>query len=369
MNPNGNPPFNPEVNQANNQGNNPAGFNPQNMPGNNPGFNPGNMPQNIDPQTMAQFMNMFQTGQFSNMPQNMPNNQNNQKEMSPDQTVFLNPNQGINLNNQQGQGSANAQGNQLNNQQAGLGVPLNNQQNIFGPQVEAAAMNMNMNVNVPPGMINNNNPNPNMDMNYMYQYWMWMNKVFPGPVPGPVPQPNPPSNPTENWTIYFEKKGGQKVMLQFASDKLIKDACTAYRTKSGETGGLKFTFGGKMLDANLTLAQANITNGSTIVVEKGTSIPEFKPTQPVKEMSAPANFANVIFEQKNGGSANISIQISLDKTVAELIQAYKNKMPFDGESKFIFNGQNLNPALSLKSSGIKNMSKILVITTKEIEGA
>ena len=53
-------------------------------------------------------------------------------------------------------------------------------------------------------------------------------------------------------------------MLQFPSDKTIKQACVAYRTKSGEEGALKFSFKGKALDENLTLAQANLVDGSVI---------------------------------------------------------------------------------------------------------
>ena len=397
MNPIGNPPFNPQANQDNNQGNNQPnnqtnnqGSNQPNMSGFNPNFNPQNQqfnPANYDPNIMAQLYQMFQqgkipanmfqnqagaqvnnqqTGNFQNMPNmpnmqnttnmpnmpnmtNMPNMPNNNQQMSPDQTVFLNPGQGINMNNQQGVGTMNIQGNQLNNQQ-GFGVPMNNQQQIFGQPGQPTGVGM---------------PNPFMPQQQWPPNWQQFYPVPPQPQPNQVPNPAPPA---ESWTIYFQRKDGQKVMMQFPSDKTIKQACNAYRMKSGEEGGLRFSCKGKPLDESLTLAQANLVDGSIINVEKGTNIPAFKPTEELKLPEPPANFVNIIFEQKTGGQS-ISIQISLDKKVSDAITAYRNKMPYDGEIKFIFNGINLDPILTLKAAGIKNMSKILVITTKEIEGA
>ncbi len=59
----------------------------------------------------------------------------------------------------------------------------------------------------------------------------------------------------------------------------------------------------------------------------------------------------------------------MNKKVSDAITSYRNKMLIEGEIKFIFNGQNLKPELSLKEAGLKNSSKITVITTKDIEGA
>ena len=76
----------------------------------------------------------------------------------------------------------------------------------------------------------------------------------------------------------------------------------------------------------------------------------------------------MIFEQKAGGQT-LTIQIQPDKKVSDAINSYKNKIQYPGEMKFIFNGQNLNPDLTLNEAGLKNGSKILVIGTKDIEGA
>ena len=65
----------------------------------------------------------------------------------------------------------------------------------------------------------------------------------------------------------------------------------------------------------------------------------------------------------------MNIQITPDKTVGDAINSYRNKIQIEGEMKFIFNGLNLDLRLTLKAAGLKNNSKILVITTKDIEGA
>ena len=166
--------------------------------------------------------------------------------------------------------------------------------------------------------------------------------------------------------------------MQFPSDKTIKQATTAYRTKSGETGSLKFTVKGKPLADNLTLAESNLSDGTVITVEKPTNKPNPVPKpnpdpkpNPSPQVNIPqqnGDFVNLIFEQKTGGQA-IAIQISLDKKVSDAITSYRNKMLVEGEIRFIFNGQNLKPELSLREAGLKNSSKITVITTKDIEGA
>ena len=130
------------------------------------------------------------------------------------------------------------------------------------------------------------------------------------------------------------------------------------------------------------MAESNLSDGTVITVEKTTNNPNPNPNpipkpitnpepNPSPQVSFPqsnGDFCNLIFEQKTGGQT-ISVQISLNKKVSDAITAYRNKMGIEGEIKFIFNGQNLKPELSLKDSGLKNNSKITVITTKDIEGA
>ena len=65
----------------------------------------------------------------------------------------------------------------------------------------------------------------------------------------------------------------------------------------------------------------------------------------------------------------MTMQTTPDELVSALLQRYKGKMQYDGIMKFIFNGQNLDENLTLKQAGLKNGSKILVIGTKDIEGA
>ena len=77
---------------------------------------------------------------------------------------------------------------------------------------------------------------------------------------------------------------------------------------------------------------------------------------------------NLVFEKKSGGPT-INLTISPEKTVAEAVSAYKIKSMQDGEMKFIFNGKELPYSLKICQSGLNNGSKILVISTKDVEGA
>ena len=114
---------------------------------------------------------------------------------------------------------------------------------------------------------------------------------------------------------------------------------------------LKFTLQGKTLDGSLTLIDAGLHNGSVITVEK------LNP-----------DFYNIKFEMRSNDNI-ITIQISPDKLVSEAISLYKTKL---GEKKedmmFIFNSKTLDENLTIKEAGLKNMSKILVITKGDIEG-
>ena len=77
---------------------------------------------------------------------------------------------------------------------------------------------------------------------------------------------------------------------------------------------------------------------------------------------------NLVFEKKSGGGT-INLLISPEKTVTEAINAYKIKSMQDGEMKFIFNGKELPYSLKICQSGLNNGAKILVISTKDVEGA
>ena len=61
------------------------------------------------------------------------------------------------------------------------------------------------------------------------------------------------------------------------------------------------------------------------------------------------------------------VMIKYQKFIFECVECGKKFRKKDIED--FFNGQNLNPSLTLKAAGIRNNSKILVITTKDIEGA
>ena len=206
-------------------------------------------------------------------------------------------------------------------------------------------------------------------------------------------QPQIPQNPiqpqgAENWNLTFERKeNNDRIVIQISTDKLLKEAFNRYRIKSQITTGIKFTLGGKPLNENLKISESGLHNEGVITVEKDNNnnpspqVPQNQQNQFNQNQFAQMNQNiqpnmfpiqdnkyNIIFEQKAGGST-MTMQTTPDELVSALLQRYKGKMLYDGIMKFIFNGQNLDENLTLKQAGLKNGSKILVIGTKDIEGA
>jgi hypothetical protein len=309
----------------------------------------------------------------------------------------------------------------MNQQQmpmGGSGFQMNPQQNQWGNQPAMGQMNNNqMNQNMPmnnqnmfmnPGQFWGNNPqmNPNMMMQNPGMFYPYnqgfmpqqpMNPAMfqnnwqfqPNPVNPANPQPQQNNDNAQFWTLIFEnKENGSRLNIQITDDKIVDEALSSYRKKTLDMNYLSFKFNGKPLNSNLRLSQSGLHNGAVITVEKmdPNSIPQnnMQPqTQFVNNnFGQQANFAqgqqqfypaqngnyNIIFEMKAGGQS-ITIQISPDKLVSDAINSFKNKMLYQGEMKFIFNGQNLDQNLTIQAAGLRNGAKILVIGTKDIEGA
>ena len=278
------------------------------------------MSDNNDQGAMNQVFQMYMQEQFKN--NNMPQNQGaNQQQQMP-------------MGNQQQQVT-------MGNQQ----MPMGNQQMPMGFN---PAMFM-------------GNPQMNMGFNPMFA---GNNMFFPFPFfpqninVNPAPQTNQNS---ENWNLIFKRKqDGQSLTIQIANDKTLAEAVYHYQTKSGDWNSNKFTSGNKPLNLGLILSQSGLTDNSQIDVEQDTS--------GFVQNNAQGDQINLIFELKAGGE-RMNIQITPDKTVGEAINSYRNKIQIPGEMKFIFNGVNLDPSLTLKAAGLRNNAKILVISTKDIEGA
>ena len=321
----------------------------------------------------------------------------------------VNNNQGMNQQQMPMGGPAfqmNPQQNQWGNQPA-MGQFNNNQMN---PNMQMNNSNMFMNQQMNPQNFWGNNPqmNPNM---------MMPNQgMFCGYNPGFMPQQ--PMNPAmfqnnlqfqqnqgnpdnqqqqqnnENaqfWTLIFEnKENGSRLNVQITDDKIVDEAINSYRKKTQDMNYLQFKFNGKPLNSYLRLSQSGLHNNAIITVEKmdPNSMPQNNLQQPTQYGNMPNNFGqqvnsfpqgqqffpaqdgkyNLIFEQKAGGQS-ITIQVSPEKLVADAINSFKNKMLYQGEMKFIFNGQNLDQNITIYNAGLRNGSKILVIGTKDIEGA
>ena len=261
------------------------------------------------------------------------------------------------------------------NMAAGNNMPAN--PNMINPNMGmAGGMNPNMgmagSMNPNMGMAGSMNPNMGMGggMNQFFNPMMWNNMPIGGfvnnnVVPNPI-NPNPqPANQAQgqNWTLNFKRKyDNQNIVIQINSEDTVSSAFNRYRIKSLEENvSLKFTLKGKQLDGNLTLSASGLTDGAVIDVEKigMVNIPQ----------SAPPGFWSLIFERKGDNNASVSVQVESTKKVKDAVNSYKNKVQNNGDMIFIFNSKTLQEDMTLTAAGLHDGSKILVITTGDIEGA
>ena len=216
------------------------------------------------------------------------------------------------------------------------------QQNMNNP-------NMNMN-----NMMNNQNMfyNNNMMFNPGMNNFMNMNNTNQNQSQG--------QNNGQDWTLYFVRKyDNNKITIQINSGDTVASAISRYKIKSLEEIPLIFTYNGKPLNSQLSLSASGLQNNATITVEKGISIPN----------KAPQGFWTFIFEKK-GENKPISVQVEASKKVKDAINSYKSKVNnFDPTMIFIFNSKTLNEEWTMSQAGLRDNSKILVITTGDIEGA
>ena len=330
---------------------------------------------------------------------------NSQQGMNQPQMPMGGP--GFPMNAQQNQwGNQPAMGQMNNNNQMNPNMPMNNQNMFMNP-----GMNPGMNMGMNPGMFWGNNPqmnNPNMMMQNPGMFYGFNPGFMPQQPMNPAMFPNQwqfqqnQGNPADQqqqqnnenvqfWTLIFEnKENGSRLNIQITDDKIVDEAINNYRKKTLDMSLLSFKFNGKPLNSFLRLSQSGLHNNAIITVEKinPNSNMQNNLQQPTQYGNMGNNFGqqanpfaqgqqffpaqdgnyNLIFEQKAGGQS-ITIQISPDKLVADAINSFKNKMLYQGEMKFIFNGQNLEQNLTVHNAGLRNGSKILVIGTKDIEGA
>jgi hypothetical protein len=287
------------------------------------------MSDNNSQNPMQQMFQMYMQGQFNN--NNMPQNQGvgaNQQQQMP----FFNQQQQMPMGNQQQ-------------------MPMGNQQMNMGFNPAMFMGNPQMNTGFNPAMFQGN-------MFFPFPF-------FPQNV-NQVNQVQQPNQNSEDWSLIFKRKqDGQSLTIQISNDKTLAEAINRYRIKSGDMVSNKFTSNNKPLNLGLTLNQSGLANNSQIDAEQDSS--GFVPNNQFGN-SLQGDQLNLLFELKAGGQT-MNIQITPDKTVGDAINSYRNKIQIEGEMKFIFNGLNLDPRLTLKAAGLKNNSKILVITTKDIEGA
>ena len=294
-----------------------------------------------DQNLMLQLFQLYKEGKLPNFNPNNPN-------MAAGNNMPANPNM-INPN----MGMAGGM-----NPNMGMGGGMNPNMGMAG------GMNPNM------GMGGGMNPNMynNMGMNQFFNPMMPMpiggfvnNNVVQNPI-NPNPQPENQAQ-GQNWTLNFKRKyDNQNIVIQINSEDTVSSAFNRYRIKSLEENvSLKFTLKGKQLDGNLTLSASGLTDGAVIDVEK---IGMVNIPQP-----APPGFWTLIFERKGDNNASVSVQVESTKKVKDAVNSYKNKVQNNGDMIFIFNSKTLQEDMTLTAAGLHDGSKILVITTGDIEGA
>ena len=179
-----------------------------------------------------------------------------------------------------------------------------------------------------------------------------------------APQAN---NNGENWTLFFERKyGNKKVNVQVNSNDAVMTAFSKYGIQSLETDiPLKFSFRNKPLDSQLSISASGLTDNSVITVEKI----DVSKAPNINIKSPPPGYLTLIFDVKNENKL-VNIQIESNKTVKDAIDAYfKKTKGKEGETIFVFNSKTLRQELSLAQAGLTSGSKILAISLVDLEGA
>ena len=77
---------------------------------------------------------------------------------------------------------------------------------------------------------------------------------------------------------------------------------------------------------------------------------------------------NLIFENQNDRQNHV-VRISPQKLIKEAINQYRLLTMRNDKMKFIFNSKELFPEMKICQSGLKSNSRILVISTKNLQGA
>ena len=77
---------------------------------------------------------------------------------------------------------------------------------------------------------------------------------------------------------------------------------------------------------------------------------------------------NLMFENQSDGKT-YNIRISEQKTVKEAINRFRLKSMITDNCKFIFNNKELFSELKICESGLRNASRILVISLQDLKGA
>ena len=320
----------------------------------------------FDPNVMQQLMQMYKEGKIPNMNPNM-----GMGGMNPNMGMGgMNPNMGIGgMNPNMGMGGMNPN--------MGMGG-MNPNMGIGGmnPNMGIGGMNPNMgiggmNPNMGMGGMNPNmgmgGMNPNMGIGGMNPMF-WNNQGFMNQQNLNMVNPNQPQNESkgENWTIHFLRKyDSNKITIQINSDETVSAAYSKYRIKSLESDlPLKFTFKGKPLDGSLSLSASGLNNNDEITVEKTNA----STSMHNKIEKSKPGFWTLIFERKDENKF-ISVQVESRKKVKDAISSFKNKLGKEEEMIFIFNSKTLMPEMDLKAAGLKDGSKILVISTSQLEGA
>ena len=141
-------------------------------------------------------------------------------------------------------------------------------------------------------------------------------------------------------TVFFNSKNDIFSLHCSLNDK-VGDLIEKYRNKSGDNGKDKlFRIEKYLLEENITLKEAGISNYMTIFVE--------------------IEIIDIIF-RRTGSNQSVTIQGKPDEKVLKIIEKYRLKSSDNYKKlRFIFNAKNLNVNLTLAEAGLIKGSNIFV---------
>ena len=143
----------------------------------------------------------------------------------------------------------------------------------------------------------------------------------------------------------------EKVSIRTISTETLEFVFSLYRIRTRECFPLTFSFKGKQLNPKLSLVNAGLSDNSIIITDKG--------ELPVIDFNILEPYIILLLELQNN-KQTFSIKARPNMLVKELINLFILKSGTTERCIFIFNNKRLFPDMTLASSGLENLSRIII---------